>query len=64
MLACLLVCSFVCLFVCVCVWGLFVCVCVFVCLCVWTLEVEQKGAKWVGASGMAVRVRAEKAVSS
>ena len=39
-------------------------VCVFVCLCVWTLEVEQKGAKWVGASGMAVRVRAEKAVSS
>ena len=29
-----------------------------------TLEIEQKGAKWVDASGMAARVRAEKAVSA
>ena len=27
-----------------------------------TVEIEHKGVKWVDASGMAVRVRAEKAV--
>ena len=29
-----------------------------------TLEIEQKGPKWVDASGMAVRVHVEKAVSA
>jgi hypothetical protein len=28
------------------------------------VEIEQKGVKWVDASGMAVRVLAEKAVSA
>jgi hypothetical protein len=29
-----------------------------------TVEIEQKGVKWVDASGMAVRVPAEKAASA
>ena len=33
------------------------------CVCK-TVEAEQKGVKWVDASGMAVRVHAEKAVSA
>ena len=42
-----------------------VCVYVWVGVCVCkSVEIEQKGVKWVDASGMAVRVHAEKVVSA